>query len=155
MKLYFQPMIRIELCDWAQAGADATRIREIVFVAEQGVPADIELDEHDPRCLHALARDETGAAVGTGRLLPSERRDGRSTARIGRMAVLKAWRGQGIGSAILLRLLEAARDRADTDVVLASQLHARDFYLAHGFLEEGEEFLDAGIPHRAMRRALA
>jgi len=155
MKLYFQPMIRIELCDWAQARADATRIRESVFVAEQGVPAQIELDEHDPRCLHALARDETAGAVGTGRLLPSELRGGRSIARVGRMAVLKAWRGQGIGSSILVRLLEAARERGDTDIVLASQVHARDFYRAHGFLEQGEEFLDAGIPHRAMRRVLA
>ena len=87
MKLYFHPMIRIELSSWAEAGAEATRIRETVFVSEQGVPAEIELDRHDPQCLHALARDETGRAVGTGRLLPSEAHGGRVVAHVGRMAV--------------------------------------------------------------------
>jgi len=148
-------MIRIELFDWAGAGAEATRIRETVFVAEQGVPTELELDEHDPHCVHALARDETGRAVGTGRLLPSEIRDGHIVAHIGRMAVLKAWRGRGIGGALLARLLETSRERGDTEVVLASQTHAEDFYRAHGFLAEGDEFVEAGIPHRTMRRVLA
>lgn len=154
MKLYFQPMIRIELSDWAVARADAMRIRETVFVAEQGVPPELELDELDPQCVHALARDETGRAVGTGRLLPSEARDGRIVARVGRMAVLKEWRGRGLGAALLARLVEAARDRGDTEVALASQTHAEDFYRAHGFVAEGDEFMDAGIPHRTMRRVL-
>lgn len=155
MKLYFQPMIRIELSDWAGAREEAMRIRKAVFVAEQGVPAELELDEHDPRCVHALARDETGRAVGTGRLLPSEARDGRVVARVGRMAVLKRWRGRGVGTALLARLIEAARERGDTEVALASQTHAEDFYRAHGFVAEGDEFIDAGIPHRTMRRLLA
>ena len=155
MKLYFQPMIRIELSDWAGAGAEAKQIRETVFVAEQGVPAEIELDEHDPQCIHALARDQTGHAVGTGRLLPSEIRDGHVVAHVGRMAVLKEWRGRGIGGALLARLVEASRERGDTEVVLASQTHAEGFYRAHGFLAEGDEFVDAGIPHRTMRRVLA
>ena len=148
-------MIRIELSDWGGAHAEAARIRDIVFVAEQGVPAALELDEHDPQCVHALARDETGRAVGTGRLLPSEAGEGRIAARVGRMAVLKAWRGRGIGAAILARLVEAARERGDTEVVLASQTHAEHFYRAQGFVAEGDEFMDAGIPHRMMRRVLA
>ena len=148
-------MIRIERSGWAGARTEASRIRETVFVAEQGVPADIELDEHDPQCIHALARDETGQAVGTGRLLPSETLDGRIIAHVGRMAVLKEWRGRGIGGALLARLIEAARERGDTDIVLASQTHAEDFCRGHGFLTEGEEFVDAGIPHRTMRRVLA
>ena len=154
MKLYFQDMIRIELADWARARAEATRIRETVFVAEQGVPVELELDEHDPQCVHALARDETGRAVGTGRLLPSEAQDGRMVAHVGRMAVLKEWRGRGIGGALLAYLVEAARERGDTEVALASQTHAEDFYRAHGFVAEGDEFVEAGIPHRMMRRVL-
>jgi predicted GNAT family N-acyltransferase len=155
VKLYFQPMIRIELTDWAGARAEASRIRETVFVAEQGVPAELELDEHDPHCIHALARDETGRAVATGRLLPSETQDGRIVAHVGRMAVLRKWRGRGIGGALLARLIEAARERGDAEVVLAAQTHAQDFYRAHGFLAQGDEFIEAGIPHRTMRRVLA
>jgi predicted GNAT family N-acyltransferase len=154
VKLYFHPMIRIELSAWAEARAEATQIRETVFVSEQGVPADIELDLHDPQCVHALARDETGRAVGTARLLPSEAHGKRVVAYVGRMAVLREWRGRGVGGDLLTHLIEAARSRGDTEVALSSQTHAEGFYRAHGFLPEGEEFLDAGIPHRTMRRVL-
>jgi len=148
-------MIRIELSAWTSARAEATRIRETVFVSEQGVPAEIELDRHDPQCVHALARDETGRAVGTGRLLPSEAHAERIVAHVGRMAVLKEWRGRGVGGALLAHLIEAARKRGDTEVALSSQTHAEGFYRGHGFVAEGDEFLDAGIPHRTMRCVLA
>ncbi len=148
-------MIRIELSAWTEARAEATHIRESVFVAEQGVPAELELDQHDSNCVHALARDEAGRAVGTGRLLPGEAHGARIVAHVGRMAVLREWRGRGVGGALLARLIEAARERGDTEVALLAQTHAQGFYRAHGFLEEGEEFLEAGIPHRAMRRVLA
>lgn len=147
-------MIRIELSAWSEARTEATRIRERVFVAEQGVPAELELDQHDPLCLHALARDEAGRAVGTARLLPGETDGARMVAHVGRMAVVKEWRGRGIGAAMLVRLVEAARERGDTEVALSAQTHAMGFYRAHGFLEEGEEFLEAGIPHRTMRHVL-
>jgi len=130
------------------------RIRETVFVAEQGVPAELELDQHDPQCVHALARDDAGRAVGTGRLLPGEGHGARVVAHVGRMAVLKEWRGQGVGGALLARLVEAARERGDTEVALNAQSHALGFYRARGFVEEGAEFIEAGIPHRAMRRVL-
>lgn len=154
MKLYFHRMIRIELSSWVEAREEASRIRETVFVAEQGVPAEIELDHYDPLCVHALARDETGQAVGTGRLLPAETHGGRAISHIGRMAVLREWRNRGIGGALLERLIGAARDRGDAEVALSSQTHAEGFYRAHGFLAYGDEYIDAGIPHRAMRRAL-
>ncbi len=89
---------------------------------------------------------KTASALATGRLLP----DG----HIGRMAVLKPWRGRGIGGAILARLIERARERGDSEVVLSAQVHATAFYRAHGFAEEGAEYLEAGIPHRDMRRRL-
>ncbi|HET7297646.1 MAG TPA: GNAT family N-acetyltransferase [Burkholderiales bacterium] len=138
-------MPRIELLPWEEARAHASPIRFSVFVEEQGVPLEIELDEHDPACVHAVAFED-GNAVATGRLLP----DG----HIGRMAVLQAWRGRGIGAAILNELMKAASKRGHREVALAAQVHALPFYRAHGFVPVGEEYLEAGIPHQAMKRAL-
>jgi predicted GNAT family N-acyltransferase len=138
-------MRKIELLPWEKARAHAAPIRFAVFVEEQGVPPEIELDEMDEKCVHAVAFED-GKPVGTGRLLP----DG----HIGRMAVLKAWRGRGIGAEILVRLMECARTRGDHEVLLSAQSHATAFYRMHGFVEEGAEYLEAGIPHRHMRRAL-
>ncbi len=138
--------MRIELLDWEGARAEASRIRYAVFVQEQRVPLEMEIDELDPQCVHALAFSPEGMPVATGRLLPD--------AHIGRMAVLKNWRGQGIGGAILERLVAAARARGEREVALSAQTHALDFYRRHEFREEGETYLDAGIPHRMMRRML-
>jgi predicted GNAT family N-acyltransferase len=139
-------MIRIELCDWSKAREEASRIRFAVFVDEQMVPPEIEMDEHDAHCVHALAYAGNGRAVGTGRLLP----DG----HIGRMAVAKGWRGRGVGAAILMALIEAARRRGDREVALSAQTHALGFYRRHGFSPEGEVYDEAGIPHQEMRRVL-
>lgn len=138
--------VRIELGAWDELAQEATPIRHAVFVQEQGVPAEIELDEWDPLSLHAIARDGDGRAIGTGRLLP----DG----HIGRMAVLRTARGSGAGTAILLALMDAARERGHREVVLNAQTHAARFYRRLGFVEEGGVFDDAGIPHIAMRRAM-
>lgn len=138
--------MRIELLNWEQAREVASRIRFTVFVEEQRVPLEMELDEFDPQCVHAIAYAPHGAPVATGRLLPD--------AHIGRMAVLKAWRRQGIGGAILERLVAAARERGDREVALSAQMHALKFYRRHQFLAEGETYLDAGIPHQMMRRPL-
>src|SRR5258707_617574 len=137
-------MVRIELMPWEQARAHASRIRFRVFVEEQGVPREIELDAHDAQCIHAVAFDERGTAVGTGRLLPD--------AHIGRMAVLEERRRHGIGSLPLNRLIDAARERGDKEVLLSAQIHAVAFYRSHGFETAGEIYEEAGIPHRAMRR---
>lgn len=138
-------MLRIELMAWGDARSEASRIRSAVFVAEQGVPAELEMDEMDARCLHALAF-EGNEPVGTGRLLP----DG----HLGRMAVLKAWRGRGVGAALLERLVRAARERGDREVLLSAQVHALGFYRARGFTAFGEVYDEAGIPHQQMRLAL-
>ena len=139
-------MIRIELMPWESARAEASRIRFRVFVEEQGVPRAIELDELDPVCVHALAYDDGGIPIGTGRLLPD--------AHIGRMAVLEQWRRRGVGSRILESLIEKARARGDREILLSAQVHAVEFYRAHGFQPVGEIYEEAGIPHRNMRRAL-
>src|ERR1041384_6939429 len=121
-------MLKIELLDWEAAQREAKRIRFTVFVEEQRVPADLEMDENDAASLHALAYAD-GQAIGTGRLLP----DG----HIGRMAVVKDWRGQGAGRAMLRRLIEAARRRGHREVALSAQVHALEFYRAEGFEPDG------------------
>jgi predicted GNAT family N-acyltransferase len=138
-------MPHIEILRWECARIHAAPIRFKVFVEEQGVPPDIELDDLDEASIHALAFIEA-EAIATGRLLP----DG----HIGRMAVLKEWRGRGIGSRILGALVEEARRRGDREVALSAQVHAVPFYRAHGFVEEGAEYLEAGIRHQTMRKAL-
>jgi predicted GNAT family N-acyltransferase len=138
-------MWRIELMTWERARAQAAPIRLIVFVQEQGVAPELEMDQMDAQCIHALAFDGE-RAVGTGRLLP----DG----HIGRMAVLKEFRGKGAGGALLAKLMEAAKSRGDREVVLSAQVHAVPFYAAYGFEPFGEVYQEAGIAHRDMRREL-
>lgn len=121
-------------------------VREAVFVQEQQVPLDLEWDALDPQCVHVLARDADGRPVGTGRLTPER--------RIGRMAVLPDWRGRGVGDALLLALLDAARERNWREVALHAQATAIGFYLRHGFLPQGARFMEAGIEHLTMRRVL-
>ena len=138
-------MARIELMSWEEARAQASPIRFTVFCEEQGVPREIELDEHDAVSVHALVFDE-GKPVATGRLLP----DG----HIGRMAVLKDWRNRGLGGLMLQRLIEKARERGDKQIVLSAQVHAVPFYRAHGFVPQGSEYMEAGIRHQQMVRRL-
>jgi predicted GNAT family N-acyltransferase len=137
---------RIQLGGWDELRAFAAPIRFAVFVEEQKVPAEIEIDDQDSLSLHALAFDALGEPVATGRLLP----DG----HIGRMAVVRRARGSGVGTAVLRALMEAARARGHGDVVLSAQTHAVPFYARLGFVAEGEVYDDAGIPHVDMRRAL-
>jgi predicted GNAT family N-acyltransferase len=133
----------IRFGDWATLHEDAHLIRFEVFVDEQKVPAEIELDDMDAVCVHAVAYDNGGVPVGTGRLLP----DG----HIGRMAVRKTARGTGIGGQLLQGLMAKAKQRGDDYVVLNAQTSAAAFYLAHGFKQSGDEFMEAGIAHIEMR----
>ena len=139
-------MVRIEVMSWDEAHERASPIRFTVFVEEQRVPIEIEWDDQDATSLHALAYSDAGDAIATGRLLP----DG----HIGRMAVLKESRGKGVGGAILERLISVARKRGDQQIELFAQTHALAFYRAYGFVEHGEVFEEAGIPHQAMRKKL-
>ena len=138
--------INVVVGGWDALGAQATAVRREVFVHEQGIPEALELDAMDPQCLHVLAIDGSGRAVGTGRLLP----DG----HVGRMAVLARARGLRVGSAILERLIAAAGEGGHATVVLSAQVHAEPFYARHGFAREGDVYDDAGIPHVTMRRAV-
>lgn len=138
----------VEVCDWANATDRAALhgVRETVFVLEQHVPPEMEIDDDDPRSTHVLARASDGTPVGTGRLAPA--------GRIGRMAVLPAWRGRGVGSVLLRTLIDLARARRLAGVRLHAQHAAIPFYQRHGFASEGEPFEEAGIQHIEMRRAL-
>jgi predicted GNAT family N-acyltransferase len=131
--------------DWPEVVALRTR----VFVEEQGVPPEIEQDEHDAGAVHAVARDDAGRVVATGRLLV---RDGR--ALIGRMAVDAAVRGRGHGAAVLAELHRQAVRRGLPEVELHAQVPVRGFYERAGYTAVGEEFAVAGIAHIAMRRRL-
>lgn len=139
--------VTVRRVSWEEAGAALRAIRTAVFVVEQGVPEELEWDGIDPQCVHVLAASAAGEAVGTGRLLP----DG----HIGRMAVLKHWRGHGVGGRMLAELIAAARERRHAVVELSAQTHALGFYRRCGFETVSEEYLEAGIPHRAMRMSLA
>ncbi len=140
------PDFSIHPVDFASAADELRKVRETVFVREQGVPAALEWDGSDPACRHVIARDAAGAPVGTGRLTPDR--------RIGRMAVLREWRGRGVGDALLAALLEQARALGWTEVSLHAQASAEDFYARHGFVPEGGRFMEAGIEHQGMRRVL-
>jgi len=137
---------RVRRADWERDRERLRVVREEVFVREQGVPPDLEWDGLDDGCVHALAESDAGEAVGTGRLVP----DG----HLGRMAVLRAWRNRGVGAALLEFLLAEARRRGMPEVVLNAQTHALPFYARHGFIAEGPEFFEAGIPHQTMRRRM-
>ena len=135
--------IQVKLGSWDELGAQARILRFEVFVEEQRVPAELEIDAMDPISLHALALPSSGPALGTGRLLP----DG----HIGRMAVVRSARGQGVGAALLVELMQAARRQGHREVELFAQTQAQGFYLRFGFVVTGPPFDDAGIEHVAMR----
>ena len=143
-------MATVRILDWDSALPLARPVRFEVFVREQRVPVELEWDEFDATSEHAVARTEDGTVVGTARLVPA----GPGECRIGRMAVLAAHRGRGVGAAMLEALLQRARDRGDRLAVLHAQLHAADFYRRFGFQPHGPEFEEAGIPHVEMRLAL-
>ena len=122
-------------------------VREEVFIREQHVPAELEWDEQDAEAIHVVAYNDNDQVIGTARLLA----DG----HIGRMAVLEPWRKNGVGSAMLEKLLLVAQQRNLSKVFLHAQTSAIGFYKHHGFRTLGEEFMDAGIPHRYMEKDLA
>lgn len=138
---------RIEPASHERNLPDLRAVREAVFIVEQQVSPEEEWDDLDAGSFHLIARDENGTPIGTGRLTPEM--------TIGRMAVVKAWRGRGVGEAILHALIERARELHYPAVELHAQTHAIAFYERSGFVAFGEEYQEAGIPHRSMRLPLA
>ncbi|MCG8435383.1 MAG: GNAT family N-acetyltransferase [Gammaproteobacteria bacterium] len=136
----------IEKAGWPEEEGAIRAVRETVFIREQQVPEEIEWDGIDPNSLHVIAYDHQNKPIGTGRLQPS--------GKIGRIAVLRDYRGKGIGGKILEALIEEARQRNHIECHLHAQTQALDFYAHYGFVEEGEEFEEAEIPHKLMRLTL-
>lgn len=145
-----KPMVDVRVGAWDVLGRDAQRIRTEVFVEEQQIPAELEWDEADKGCVHAVAYNRFGMPLATGRLL--EHVPG--VAKIGRMAVVRSMRGSRIGRSVLDALMQAARERGFREAVLHAQLSAAPFYARAGFTERGPQFDEAGIPHVEMVRAL-
>ena len=135
--------IRVRIADWQKDNADIRRIREAVFIAEQSVPPELEWDAEDADALHFLAT-EGDYAIGTARLLP----DG----EIGRLSVLKDWRGLKVGDALLNAMIAEAEKRDLKEQKLSAQVHATAFYERSGFTVVSDEFLEAGLPHVDMVR---
>ena len=121
-------------------------VRFRVFVGEQSVPAEEELDEYDAVAIHAIALHQ-GKVVGTGRMVCRD-----EAARIGRMAVDSEWRRQGIGGRLLSFLEDEARSLGVTNLVLNAQEYVKSFYAAHGYEEQGDVFLEANILHISMHK---
>ena len=119
-------------------------LRYEVYVHEQKVPVELEIDEHDEQALHLVAL-LGGQVVGTARLVQGE-----DHLRVGRMAVKKPLRQKGVGSRLLEIALDFARQGGYQKVVLDSQVRAVKFYERYGFMPEGDFFDDAGIPHVRM-----
>lgn len=134
-------MLKLQLANWERAEHSARLIRQAVFIEEQGVPEEDEWGHGDEKALHLIVIQDD-YAIATARLMPD--------ATVGRMAVLKEYRNQGVGSAMLEKLVETAKKYKFTQLQLNAQRTAEGFYAKHGFVVEGDEFIDAGIPHIKM-----
>jgi len=120
-------------------------IRAAVFVQEQQVPVEMELDDRDPLCLHVLAL-ANDMGIGTGRI------DLEQAGKIGRVAVLKAYRHQGVGRQLMSALEQVAQQQGLETVWLHAQVSALSFYQKLGYIAEGDGFIEANIPHQTMRK---
>lgn len=139
--------ISVAFADWQIDHEALIEVRRQVFIDEQGVPEELEIDDLDPRCLHVKASISKAGIIGTARLLPS--------GYIGRMCVLKAFRGKGAGGLMLSFLIDYARQNNDNYLKLNAQIGALCFYQRFGFKTDSEIFMEAGIKHRHMTLSLA
>jgi predicted GNAT family N-acyltransferase len=140
--------MQISEADFAREHADIRRVRFDVFVDEQKVPRELEMDDRDDVCLHWLARDAEGAAIGTVRL------DIEKAGKVGRLAVLAENRRRGVGTALMERLHAAARERGLTSLWCHAQTAAVPFYSRLGYSITSDPFDEAGIEHVTMAHTL-
>jgi predicted GNAT family N-acyltransferase len=138
--------VNVRLVRWQEAAPLLRVVRNAVFVQEFGIPADLEFDEVDPQCQHALALTDDGQPIGAGRLTPQ--------GRIGRLAVLPAFRHKSVGTALLRALEQAARMQGHTQLFLHAQLENATFYARHGYVQQGAPFQECGLWHCQMEKVL-
>lgn len=139
--------VQVDFVTWADSRHELSEIRRRVFIEEQSVPEDMEWDGLDGSAVHILGRNEQGLPIACARLLPG--------GRIGRMAVLPAWRNRGAGHQMLQAILEHLRAQGTPEATLSAQTHAIPFYERSGFAVCSDVYDDAGIPHRDMRLRLS
>jgi predicted GNAT family N-acyltransferase len=137
---------RVEPADYKVDFDDLRSVRKEVFVIEHKIPPEIECDSIDPNCYHVIARDNQHQAIGAGRLSPDQ--------KISRVAILQAWRKQGVGAALMLALIEKARKLGFSEVTLNAQTVLSGFYEKFGFSKAGDVFIEANLPHQRMHLAL-
>jgi len=145
-----QAMLDVAVGDWQTLAEGARRVRREVFVQEQQIPIEMEQDDADEDAVHVLIRNRLGMPVATGRLLQPTSGMG----QIGRLAVNRVLRGSHLGRTALQALMTAAAHRCDREVMLHAQASAQGFYAAQGFVSRGAPFVEAGIEHIDMVRAL-
>lgn len=133
---------QVQQLSWQQGKTALQHIRRCVFIEEQHVPVELEWDDEDLDAAHFLLTQEDGQALACARLLAS--------GQIGRMAVLAPYRAQGLGRQLLTFVIDWATQHGYPPLFLHAQNHAITFYESMGFVVEGDEFIDAGIPHHTM-----
>ena len=148
--LYNLSDVRVVPVTTPEERAAVFALRMVVFVEEQNVPPEEELDHYDVTATHFVASTSEGEVIGTARLLDK----GDGTGKIGRVAVLQSSRGKGIGAAIMKAVEQYAEGAGYRRLVLDAQCYAIPFYEKLGYVAEGEIFLDAGIEHRFMTKVL-
>lgn len=141
-----EAMSTVQVGGWDALGTDAQALRTAVFVEEQRIPKELEWDEADHTAVHAVAYNRLGQPVATGRLLPSTE----GVAKVGRMAVNRVLRGGHLGQQVLQALIDTARQRGDTELMLHAQRSAVGFYTRLGWRPRGDAFTEAGIEHVEM-----
>ncbi len=129
----------IQFSEWSRDADLLTALRHKVFVDEQNVPIEMEIDAMDTQCQHIKASLPDGQLIGTARLLPNH--------YVGRMCIAQDYRNQGIGGAILEFIIQHARRENITALYLNAQLKAQAFYQRYGFIADSDIFMEAGIPH--------
>jgi len=134
-------MFSVKYGSWDQLQQDAKLIRKLVFISEQNIPEQDEWDDQDAISQHFVVYDHN-QPIATARLLTNN--------SVGRVAVLKAYRGQGIGRLIMLQIIAYAQAQKRPSLQLSSQVHAISFYEKLGFSIQGDEYDECGIPHIEM-----
>ena len=136
--------LKVEIAKWIDDHTQLKNIREQVFIQEQKVTPELEWDGMDENAMHFLVFNDK-AAIGCARAIVIK-----DHMQLGRMAVLKEYRGQGIGSALLEKAMTIAKLNQLSAIYISAQCHAIDFYKKFGFEVTSDIYLDAEIPHRDM-----
>jgi len=131
----------------------AVQIRTAVFVEEQGLPVEEELDEYDDEAIHWLITTQAGEPVATGRIIPyQEGCQMRPVAKIGRISVKKSMRGLGLGDLLMQEILRVAMEEGYDQAILDARTPVVPFYEKLGFITEGDEFMEFNTPLYRMRK---